>query len=34
VIGAILVGMYYAVFRSRMVRDEAAGRRRNRRDDR
>ncbi len=31
VVGAILVGIYYAVFRSRMVRDEGVGRQRNRR---
>ena len=30
VIGAILLGMYYAVFRSRMVAGESGGRRRNR----
>ena len=30
VIGAILLGIYYAVFRSRMVQAEGGGRRRNR----
>jgi hypothetical protein len=30
VIGGILLGMYYAVFRSRMVLAEGTGRRRNR----
>jgi hypothetical protein len=30
VIGAILLGIWYAVFRSRMVRAEGGGRRRNR----
>lgn len=30
VIGGILLGMYYAVFRSRMVAAEGGGRRRNR----
>ncbi len=30
VIGAILLGIYYAVFRSRMVAAEGGGRRRNR----
>jgi hypothetical protein len=30
VIGAILLGIYYAVFRSRMVTAEGGGRRRNR----
>lgn len=30
VIGAILLGIYYAVFRARMVAGEAGGRRRNR----
>jgi hypothetical protein len=30
VIGGILLGMYYAVFRSRMVLAEGGGRRRNR----
>ncbi|MEP7091978.1 MAG: hypothetical protein ABI776_17890 [Nocardioidaceae bacterium] len=30
VIGAILLGIYYAVFRSRMVAGEDGGRRRNR----
>jgi hypothetical protein len=30
VIGGILLGMYYAVFRSRMVTTEGGGRRRNR----
>jgi hypothetical protein len=30
VIGAILVGIYYGVFRARMVRGEGGGRKRNR----